>query len=74
MYAADSWGSSEAARAQGDCNTELILYTKMTLGMRKRYGSNGGPIGNPQGEGLYRLLKKSRIRFAWEPLNLLINE
>ena len=31
MFAADSRRSFEAARAQGDCNIELILYTKMNL-------------------------------------------
>ena len=49
MYAADSRRFSEAARAQGDCNIELILYTKLLPGkggsgeaVGKRLGSNGG--------------------------------
>ena len=50
IYAADSRRSFEAARAQGDCNIELILYTKMNLNIGKaigkRWGSNGGSIGN----------------------------
>ena len=49
MYAADSRGFSETATAQGDCNIELILYTKLLPGkggsgeaVGKRLGSNGG--------------------------------
>lgn len=50
LCAADSRRSSETVKPQGDCNTELILYTKMNLNIGeaigKRLGSGGGSIGN----------------------------
>ena len=45
MYAADSRGFSETATAQGDCNIELILYTKLLPGK----GGNGEAVGKRWG-------------------------